>query len=263
MKRMIKNEWCRLLGRPSFWAALAVGCGISCWHFFQYVWGTDVLAYDNLPANLYISWIGANAYRMQSYWYFMVLPLLAALPFAWTFYEDMSGGYAASLLLRSSRGQYFKAKGMVLFLSGGISVDVPLALNLFLTATQCPALRPEPYVGTGPLTYCIGSRLYYLHPFCYELLYLALLFAAGGCMALGAAVLAYYFRFKVIGLLLPFLIYYALYCFSMVIDSNLYSPNYFLNPGMGMEDWKSLAMAGAGIAAAVLTYAWKGKKYEA
>lgn len=262
MKSLLKNECRRIFSGIDIKVILILGCSIAFWHFYQNVYKVEPINLD-LPANVYTNWLGAGAYRMQSYWYYFIFPLLAVLPFAGTFYDDLKSGYIKSVLLRCDRKTYFMGKGIAVFLSGGIGVTVPLIFNFILTATLRPATRPDPHIGIGPLTSYIGSELYYQHPFIYTMVYLMFDFAVGGIMAVGAMLLCYYVNYKFVALLLPYVLYYFLYCLSGIFNTTIYAPNFFLIPGMGIEKINSLIFVFVITGIILIAYIWKGKHYEA
>ena len=212
MGTLLKNECRRICREINFKVALIFGCGIAVWHFWQNILTKEMGGWE-LPQNVYVSWIGASSYMMQSYWYFLIFPLLAVIPFAGTFYDDLKSGYMKNVLLRCSRKEYFMGKGIAVFLSGGMSVTIPLVLNFILTAMFRPLILPDPYIAIGPLTAEIGSELYYLHPMVYTMIYLLFDFFVGGIFALSASVFCYKANYKFVALLIPYIIFYFLYCF--------------------------------------------------
>lgn len=262
MQTLLKNELKRMFLEKEFIITLLIGCGISIWHFYQYVYKMQLFELD-VPDNLYVCWMGAGAYHMQSYWYYMIFPLLAVLPYVGSYFDDLRTGYVKSVLLRCNRKAYFGVKGIVTFLSGGISVTIPLLLNLILTATMRPALKPDPFVAIGPMTYCMGSEFYYTHPLLYTVLYLLFDFIAGGMIAVGAMLLCSRVNYKFLAFIIPYGIFYFLQCMGTIFDTNDFSPNAFLIPGVGIKGIGSIIMVAAYIGIVLIVYIRKGKKYEA
>ena len=261
MKSLWKNELKRMLCEKDFRITMVLGCGVAVWHFVQYVYCAEMFALE-VPENAYVCWMGASAYRMQSYWYYMIFPLLAVLPYVGSWYEDYHSGYVKSVLLRCDRRSYFTVKGVVMFLSGGLGVTVPLLLNFLLTATRRPLLYPDPFIAIGPQSYCIGSELYYTRPMLYTLLYLMFDFVAGGLIAIGAMLLCTRVNYKFVALILPYGIFYLLNCLGTVLGTNIFAPNFFLIPGMGIENVSSLVMVTLFGVLILLTYVRRGNVYE-
>ena len=261
MKSLWKNEMKRMLCEKEFWITMILGCGIAVWHFVQHVYNAEMFALD-VPDNAYVCWMGANAYRMQSYWYYMIFPLLAVLPCVGGWYDDYHSGYVKSVLLKCDRKSYFTVKGMIVFLSGGLGVVIPLLLNFLLTATKRPMLYPDPFVAIGPQSYCLGSEFYYMYPLLYTLLYLMFDFAIGGFIAVGAMLLSVYVNYKFVALVIPYGLFYFLNCLGAILGTNIFTPNIFLIPGIGIESVVSLVMMAAFALLAILAYVWKGRTYE-
>ena len=105
MQTLLKNELKRMFLEKEFMVTLLIGCGIAIWHFYQYVYKMQLFELD-VPDNLYVCWIGAGAYHMQSYWYYMIFPLLAVLPYVGSYFDDLRTGYVKSVLLRCNRKAY-------------------------------------------------------------------------------------------------------------------------------------------------------------
>lgn len=260
--RVLRNELKRMLRGTELKAALILGCGIAVLHFWQNVYQREMMNIS-MPETVYDKWIGAGAYAMQSYWYFMVLPLIAVLPYAGAFFDDRKSGYIKSVLLRCSRKVYFLTRGIAVFLSGGFTVTLPLILNFLLTAAYRPAIGPFPYIGIGPASYCIGSDFYYRHPLAYIGIYLLFDFVAGGTVALCSALLGYVVSYRALALFIPYGIYYLLFTIGNIVDTIVYSPNYFLIPGMGVQKINSILMVFAVTVLSALVYWKKGARYEA
>ena len=138
-----------------------------------------------------------------------------------------------------------------------------MLLNFLLTAAQRPAAGPFPYIGIGPVSYCVGADFYYAHPLIYTGIYLMFDFAAGGILALSAALLGYVVNYRAAALLIPYGIYYLLFSLGNILDTIVYSPNYFLIPGMGIRKMDSIFLTVATAVAVTALYWHKGVRYEA
>lgn len=260
MKQIIKSEVKRMFLSIKFMVVLILGCTISIWFFWQ---NTILQSIDipNQPRSAYISWLGASTYWMQSYWYFLVFPLLAVLPFAGTFFEDKKSGYIKSVLLRSSKKNYFLAKGFVIFLSGGLSVTIPLCVSFILTATRLPLLYPEIYIGFGPRSRILMS-MFYRHPFLYTLGYLIFDFIMGGIFALMAMLLCYQISVKYLALMMPFAFCYVLGIIDNFFQKGILSINLILAPGFGIPSMISVGIFLILIVGTIGIFLWSSLHYE-
>lgn len=71
---------------------------------------------------------------------FVILwPLLAALPYAWSWSVEKKRGVLAQQMSRASRTRCLGAKAMATFVSSALAVSVPLAVNLIACACIAPA----------------------------------------------------------------------------------------------------------------------------
>ena len=75
--------------------------------------------------------------------FYALLPILAALPYAGTYYEDIRTGYLKNILLHTSRRGYYMAKSFVVFVMAAITVMIPLLLDLMAVMTIYPLRMPE------------------------------------------------------------------------------------------------------------------------
>lgn len=266
-KQMFRAEWNRMISQKELWIVIAIGCCITLWHFYQYVWKMGVVIdpypYQEIPNGLYKSWIGASEFSMQTNWYYLIFPLIAVLGYAGTCFDDKKHGYRNLVLLRSGKRTYFHVKAFVVFLSGGIAVSIPLLLNFVLTAMKYPALYPDSFESFGPSIKCVGSFLFYRHPLVYILLYLLFDFIIAGLFCVLTMILCEKAEYKFIALLLPFGLHYLLYCLNNFTSRNLFAPKYFLIPCLGIGNvWELVVCLMVGILLWVLIRIGE-KRYEA
>lgn len=109
MKRLLKVELSRALISKAMMLSIVIGLAIIVSHIFQNVipWAMSIeeyMAYNKpmfSPANTFKLWIGENQ-AMQGYLYYMILPILAVIPFGDSFFTDRKGGYIKNVLIRAS-----------------------------------------------------------------------------------------------------------------------------------------------------------------
>lgn len=260
MRQILKNEMERMFFSLKFLIIVMLGCAIAVWFFYQNV--LQRMAYiPNQPYGAYISWLGAGTYWMQSFWFFLIFPLLAVLPFAGSFYEDKKMGYLKQSLLRSSKKDYFLAKGITVFLSGGLSVAVPLIFSFLLTATKLPLLYPESYIGFGPTALSL-DKIFYMHPLLYTIGYLIFDFIMGGTIALLAMLITHWIPVKYVGLLLPFIVMYLLFMTDNFTGKSILSLNLMLAPGFGITSGISTILFVIIILGTMISFIWSSYRYE-
>lgn len=238
MKNMLRIEFSRALKNKFLLLAILLGCVITVSHFVQNVlpqiwrtWWTFNIDQDMYPNSVFNQWIGETPGTMQAFLYYLMLPILAALPFGDSFYLDMKTGYIKNVFIRSKKSQYYAAKYLSTFVAGGIAVTVPLLLNLALTASFVPSLLPEPTAGRFCLeiTY-MGIGMFLTHPYVYTFLYLALDFLFAGLLAGAALSISFFVSNRFIVLLSPFIGYLVFFAFVELTKHSILNPVYFLMP---------------------------------
>lgn len=263
MRKRIEVECRRAIFSPGMATALLVGMAIVLWHQYQHVWASEIEMYNFFcPESLFYRWIGASCFPMQSYLYYLILPVLASLPAGVSYFEDLHTGYYRNMYLRNQKKEYLMAKYIAAFVAGGIAVTLPLIVSLYLTAMRFPALAPEPIMSFGPDRNSVGFSLYYSHPWLHTILFLVLDFIFAGGLA-GIALLATFFtNYKFAALITPFVCCYFVFSLDNLFGSNNFSPNYFLIPGFERNNiWEFVIGIGVFMVVAGIYY-WKGKRVE-
>ncbi len=161
-----------------------------------------------LPSRLFESFIGGESYTFWGEIYFSLLPILAALPFGASFFEDTRKGYAKYIISRKGKKPYLKAKAVAVILTGGLAGALPYVVSFLVTSLLYPAYYPNALVWDhliGEAT--IFSNLYFTHPFLYVLIYAGILFMVGGLLSLTAVVFAEFVNNILLVLFIPYILY--------------------------------------------------------
>jgi len=236
MKRLSKIELSRSLTSKGMLSALIIGFVIVLAQIFQEVIPLSRLIDEGLkynkpmftPGSTFMHWIGQST-SMETFLYYMILPILATIPFADSFFTDKKGGYIKNVLIRANKKDYYISKYIATFISGGLAVVIPLIVSFLITSMILPSIFPEVTNG-GVFSNSMWSKLFYTNPYIYILGYLIIDFIFSGLIAtiaLSVSLIAEY-RFAV--LIAPFLIYVFIYslCSSFGITSS--QPLFFLQP---------------------------------
>ncbi len=188
----------------------------------------------SLPDYLWGAWIGGDAYLFHGYLYFLIIPILAALPFGSSYLQDTKGGYVKNVFTRTPRWKYYLSKWIATFLSGGCVVIVPLILNFLLMTTIYSSMGPYPETfHTLIVSTSMLADLFYTNPFQYVFLYFVMIFVFSGLFATMSLLVTCLSDYSFIVLLLPFL---AILLASMILNlfgCDFLSPQQFLNPSYG------------------------------
>lgn len=252
MKHYLKSEWYKVRHNRLFWCSLAVGLMLAVisavlrWKLYDSDNGTggilkSIKAGDPVKDNilvfttLFSSVMSGDIITPTSNIFFLITPLLAALPCGWSFSEELHSSYLHTLVSLKSRKEYFSAKTLVSFLEGGLLLVIPQLVNLWLLSLHVPAVKPHPlYAMYTPIPHGgMFSRTFYLHPLLYLFLILSINFIFGGFFALLSLTTTFFVRTHLASVIVPYLAFLVIDSFR-TFQAYLYfselSPLYLLHP---------------------------------
>lgn len=220
MSRAFRNVW--------FAAAVAMGTAMGIADFFL-----GLKRFRNVGINSLIqTWLGTNYQFVYNCLFYVLLPLIACLPYAGTCFTDVKSGYDRNICVRTSRLSYMVAKAMAVAASGAVAVAVPLLVDLFICAGVYPDKLPDrlSFLYAGITDIGMFPRLFALHPVWYSLVYIGLDAVFGALLGLTAMCVARWSGSRFSTIMGPF----ALYVFTSVIFEGdgigTWSAMYMVNP---------------------------------
>lgn len=190
-------------------------------------------------------WIGCEPFSPYNGMLFMILPLLAILPFGLSFYDEWKSGYCEHIITSRNIKEYIICKITVVFISGGIGAVFPLLLSLIVSACYLPAISTDVLALQSVLndTYMF-SFLYYDYPVFYALVYSLIVFVYGGIFSMLAFMVSRWMNNKFIILSFPLIVHVFLLYFDKIMEPHISKYNFaiFVNPtqNTGTNDLKSL-----------------------
>lgn len=262
MKNSIKTEIWKAMHNPYFLLSLLAGLFMISCDVVQNAVSVKMLTEANMEAgligngfdgfSLFVRWITVNGFTFGCRYFYLVWPILAAMPFGWSYCQEMRSGMVIQYITRGTKSQYFVSKYLAIFFSGGIAVSLPVLVNLLLNAIVCPYNIP---LVTRNLTSIFDgwfmSVLFYTNPWTYAIIWCVVEFLIGGATATLCFVVGSHIRFQVMVMLFPFLICYLLDLASNFVlnsvDLNLtLSPLYLAMAGTGNAnpEWLVFSMVG-------------------
>ena len=261
---MIKYFLNRLLRRKLCWLAFAAGCVFSVLYFVKDVW-----PYDLYEATVYTIWIESFTISDIPILLYNMVPLLSAFAAADIYLSDKNSGYLNILFAKTNPRRYFGSLYLVNFVAGGLTLLLPLTLNLYLCFLVCPDRVPDLLAeGTNNVN-AIGydvlfPQLYYTHPFLHACIYIGLGFLAAGIFATIGLALGCFVKQRFLVWIGPYLVNYA---FSSLSTAAFGGPRFtllsvyamFYTTGQGVTPMKAFLVIGSWLLAATLLY-WTGVK---
>ena len=215
---MIRKEVWKAFHNPYFYFAIIVGVSISLADnigVFRLVQELCELSGFNSRASiptyhnisLWRLWFPYIPSTFGGYLFFYVWPLLAALPYGWSYLEEKKTGSFHQSVSRCGRNTYVISKIVACFISGGVAVALPLVQNLLVDAMFCPVTLPDPAFNYPIFNGLFASKLFYSHPWIYALLWCFMNFLFGGTTAVLCLVPGSLPRFRITVIMFPMVFY--------------------------------------------------------
>ena len=175
--------------------------------------------YDNFLEVSYTNWIGSQNMYIQQNILYLIIPLLAVLPFGNSLYIDINQGYIKNICTRTSKSHYLLSKYIAVFLSGGCAVILPMILSFVISSAFLPTMLPESsYIFTNIYPVYKWADLLFVHPFLYTFLYIGITFVFSGLTACMSLFITYFVDKNFIVLAFPFFIYIFSSLFFELLD---------------------------------------------
>ena len=244
-RRLIKMECRKAILNKYFYITFGVAlllAVLSAWYMIEvYISDlihTELYFTDANPwtgyFGLYNAWIGGEWRTLGYTLFFTLLPLMAAFPYGWSQSREKASGYTKNVVIRGGKRDYYLAKYLATFLSGGLVILVPLIVNFTLVACFIPAYKPSLiyviYYGISAGT--LWSKIFYTCPLIFCVLYMLLDFVFAGLFACLSYGFANVVKNSVVVVLIPFFVtlglHYAQFLRIIKIPSEI-SPIYYLH----------------------------------
>lgn len=210
IRKSLSSKW--------FFIALGIGCTLAIVSFAA----NAIQDYDSMtiglkyidqaymmlsPLSCFKYWIVTDYLQPATDFFFVLLPLLATLPNAWSFLSERKNGAIKNSVTRTSRKSYYAAKYLATFISGGAVVVAPIILNLVLCACLMPAYMPDIYavIYVGIYAESLWSEIYYNAPVLYCLMFVCMNFTFAGLWASFVMSLSFFIRNRIALMVGPFL----------------------------------------------------------
>ena len=180
MRRLVRYELNRAFVNHWFVIALVLGClfAVVCaiTSYASFLGGEAAkLTPDEwlglTSGGSYAQWMGVGSLDTLSlrYVFFMVAPLLAVMPYAWSYRSDVIDGTICQIGSRASAERRLFAKALAVFLTGFSVILIPYLLNfailVCLVPSYCPSIVESLYLGISDP--CAWSDLFYTKPLLY------------------------------------------------------------------------------------------------
>lgn len=257
MKNCIKTELWKAVHDKMFFLALLLGMIVCTIQIIQVAIDVNALilrihaaAEKGLHSgytgiSIFINWIGIDGYYFGGKLFFYLWPVLAALPFGWSYAKERKDGVYNQIVTRCSAKQYYAAKYLSVFITGGLAIAIPVVLNLLILAMFCPYDIVNIMSLPNVFNFHFLSALYYTKPWVYALIWCGIQFLWGGAAACLCFVAGIRFRLSIITILFPFASLFIIDCLYTMLRGTGLIPqlyNLMLSP---MQLAQPIPIAGA------------------
>ena len=103
--------------------------------------------------SVYTIWMGGFNGSIYASLFYLLVPLLAAIPMADTWLSDRQSGYYQFVQTRNKTKQYFRGLYVCNFTAGGLVTIFPLAINLYACFLLVPDEKPDLILWDTPVSY--------------------------------------------------------------------------------------------------------------
>ncbi|WP_346871252.1 hypothetical protein [Clostridium sp. UBA5119] len=211
---MLKIELKRAFKRKTFLFALLVGI-MFC-------------VLDNIEANYYniiSSYSGYNNYFNEflkssvlspydsftlfnltslSNIFIMLIPILSAISYSDSYLEDVNSGFLKNVLSRCSKRKYLQSKFLANFIISGITISIPLLIELLLLLATQPNIKPERLYNAIHIG-SLNLDMYLNQPLLYTLIWIFISFMFAGVISSISLGFSIVIRNKFVVLIAPFI----------------------------------------------------------
>lgn len=244
MGNMLKIELERAIKNKFLLISILIGLVITLSHLVQFVIPISKTLDDYLTINkpmmypgwLFSTWIGGNSYTLQAFLYYLLIPILATIPFGDSFFLDKKSGFIKNVLIRTKKRNYYISKFIATFIVGGLVIVIPLLANFVLSAMLLPSMLPQASSGFDYINASsMWSTLYYTHPFMYVFSYLVIDFVFSGLIATIALAVSFFVEHRFVVVIAPFLLYLFVFSIFNLLGEIALEPINFMQPSFGQS----------------------------
>ena len=134
--------------------------------------------------DIYTFWLPIEHTSAGYHYARYLLPILAVLPFGWSFLREQVSGYQMQTVCRTGKIGFFISKYIATFISGALPIAFILLSNYAVLALFCPLHTPAiDSLCTGINLHYFGGTLFYQNTFLFMLLWTGISAIWGGTLA--------------------------------------------------------------------------------
>lgn len=215
LKRAFLNRWFLLSAGIMFVLAIVSGiCAVA------ELSGIKSMLFSSLDSKYYGSsfysclkaWIGLDIGQPATTLFYFLVPIAAALPYAWSISQERKTGYSSLILTRTSRSSYFVSKFCAIAATGAAVVGIPLIGNFIIAVVSLPFVNPDvtDVIYWGIYENAMLSEMFYQTPLVYVATMIVLSCLFGAVWALFVTSVSFVLPIRSASIIIPFLALFAI-----------------------------------------------------
>lgn len=199
---MLKVEFKRAFTEKRFMVSIIIGIVFCLINTIKYDYGYIMNPYSNdmyfyndfIKSSLVSAYDNFIMFRLTdiSNIFFIIMPILVAIPYSSSYNEDIKSGFSRNILSRSYKKRYLITKFIVNFVISGLTFAIPLILNLLVNITTQASINPERLSSNVLVTGNLFPNMYLNNPLMYTILWIFIYFISAGVIssiALGVSII--------------------------------------------------------------------------
>ena len=266
-KALFRYFYYRMMRKKSMYTAFAAGIVLSVLYIVTNVLPYADYRYHQSP---YTLWIGSFNSSVFAELFFLLMPILAAMPAADIYLTDRKSGYLDNIISRGRKKSYFCCLFITNYAAGAMCFIIPAVINIICSFCILPDIHPDIIVNESSVVTMYGTEtlfpeLYYTHPLAHMALYLVTGSVIVGMYASLALASGFFIKNRFVVWLSVFIIYYIYMAVVVALmhgNANLYLPASYMreiNGGGSIIAFAVIVLSGMCMSAA--GYIWGVRKH--
>ncbi|MCM1179491.1 MAG: hypothetical protein NC347_04485 [Clostridium sp.] len=209
MKKIISFELERGLRSRTLWISLFISMSFVVLDLLFFCHENKVWSTEGVITPMIEAWLGTDYKFAFNQLFFVLLPILASLPFGASYFEDVQSGYIKNICLKGSRAGYFAAKCIAVFVTGWLAIFIPLCASIILCMTFYPERRPEKllFLTAAVWDTSLMAEIYNTKPLLYAVIYTLIDAMFGGMLAVCSVCISEHVASRFSAVVTPFTFY--------------------------------------------------------
>jgi hypothetical protein len=132
--------------------------------------------------NAFTLWIGLDSENKYAKILYLILPIIAVIPYCWSYCNDLKIGYADKAFNEFGKYNYHLSKYTAVFISSGLTIVTPLIIDFLIILLFVPAIFPDSVydIYYGIFSNNFMADIFYGQPFLYVIIFLMISFVFCG-----------------------------------------------------------------------------------